>query len=1139
MRVFLALLSLAISSGCDRDAEPPKQFPVDALGRFYQAVGHLEMDQFDEAAAILTELDKTSGHDPAVLANLAVAHLGRREPEQGVALARRAAAATPDNTDIAVILAVALHAHDQPVEALSILRRAVKGDPHHVNALWLLIDALESPTGDGTQAELLSTYDRLLGRVPRNVVVLLQSAQARAQAGDLDLALRHVDRVRAMFDADLAKLRTELDRLAEAGAAGNPSFVKRTILQAHGLMKLTNRYQPDRTALGGTLDKVPSAVPHPIHPLDGKPTDAIRATVRFEDQTEALGLAIVANDPSVLSIAIGTVTDDRAPALFVVRDDKPGSLFVRRDGRFVDVTAALGLGGLPSCRSARWVDLNNDRRMDLVLSGQERVMLLLSTSQGRFVDATETHGQALRKASIGVTAFDFDNDGDLDLIGWDTTALTYCRNDGEGTLTEVTEIAGLPTELAGVVDITAVDLDDDGDIDLCVTTGDGDSRWRVYANERNSRFREVTADIVTDGITFTSPPVIADFDNNGWYEVLDAATGNSIEIGADFAVRKRTPTTQPVSPATGVVVVDIDRDGRLDLVRVGDDGSTNQSGVTVDAGDSLLAFDLDADGAVDLLSSSGRAWINKTDGAGHWFAVSLAALIEGSTKFNAFGIGSTIEIRAGAMYQKRRVTGATTWFGLGPYTHADVTRITWPNGAYTSYDHRLTDRMSLAGDQVIVETQSLKGSCPYLYAWNGEAFEFVTDVLWRSALGMPIRANVLGHHQTADDYFKIPGEQLRVRDGRYVLQFTEELWETAYFDYTRLMVVDHPVGTDIFVDEKCEVPPYAPHRIYRVRSPRPVKSAVDNRGRKLTDILAKRDGRFVTGYPLTRYQGVAEDHDLILDLGAFAADAEIRLFLTGWLWPTDAGVNVAASQNATLDVRPPSLSVIDEHGAWSTAIGFLGFPSGKNKTMVVDLTGKFAGDEHRVKIATNMMIHWDQVFFTVGEQSFDMRVTELPITAADLHDRGCSYEYRQIPDGPFLPDYAAVDPHRRWRDLVGDYTRFGDVTELLTAPDSMYVITKAGDEITLEFDASRVSPLPDGYRRDFVIHTDGWLKDGDLNTAAGKTVGPLPFRGMSAYPYPADEAYPATAEYAAYRKNYNTRSVDQQPFRDAVCNPSN
>ena len=96
----------------------------------------------------------------------------------------------------------------------------------------------------------------------------------------------------------------------------------------------------------------------------------------------------------------------------------------------------------------------------------------------------------------------------------------------------------------------------------------------------------------------------------------------------------------------------------------------------------------------------------------------------------------------------------------------------------------------------------------------------------------------------------------------------------------------------------------------------------------------------------------------------------------------------------------------------------------------------------------------------------------------------------------------------------------------------------AGDEISLEFISSDLPSLPKNWRRDFLFYNDGWLKDGDLNTAHGQTVEPLPFHGMSAYPYGFGDTYPTDSDYIEYMNMYNTRTVTTDSFKDAIRNYS-
>ena len=279
----------------------------------------------------------------------------------------------------------------------------------------------------------------------------------------------------------------------------------------------------------------------------------------------------------------------------------------------------------------------------------------------------------------------------------------------------------------------------------------------------------------------------------------------------------------------------------------------------------------------------------------------------------------------------------------------------------------------------------------------------------------------------------------------------------------------------------------------------------------------------------TRYQGVVQPHDLVMDLGEQAGGAGSYLFLRGWIYPTDASINVALSQQKALALAPPSLEVRDARGRWVTAVASLGFPSGKDKTMVIDLAGKFPTKDRHVRIRTTMQIYWDQAFVAGDVAGSPVTITTLAPAQADLHWRGFSRTYRKGGRyGPYWFDYDSVSAESPWRRIAGNFTRFGDVRPLLEQPDDMYVIMGPGDEATLSFDASSASAVPKGWTRDFLLYTDGWIKDSDLNTAFGTTVGPLPFHRIRSYPYARGESYPADAAHAALPAGV------QHPRRGAV-----
>ncbi|HJS06627.1 MAG TPA: hypothetical protein VJ809_03180, partial [Pirellulales bacterium] len=561
--------------------------------------------------------------------------------------------------------------------------------------------------------------------------------------------------------------------------------------------------------------------------------------------------------------------------------------------------------------------------------------------------------------------------------------------------------------------------------------------------------------------------------------------------------------------------------------------------------------DLDADGDDDLaVLASGRVQLLENQGgnANHWVDVALEAQqIKGqqlspSGRVSPYGLGSLLELKAGERYQARIVRGQTTRFGLGPQTQADVIRVGWLNGVPQNI-------IRPAADSLICEEQLLNTSCPYLYTWDGERFVFVTDLLWNAPLGLQLAEGQLAPWRDWE-YLKIPGSQLAAKDGHYILQATAELWEADYFDHVRLMAVDHPADVEIYSNEKVGPPEIAQFKIHTVRQARPPLAARTSTGRDLLAEVSQRDGVYAQPFERKLRQGVVEDHFIELDLGDVGDARQGTLVLTGWVYPAATSINVALSQGGSIPPpMPPSLEAPDGQGGWKTILPFMGFPGGKTKTIAVELpmnefkvqSSKFnVGSEStstlnlepgtlnsfRLRIRTTMEFYWDQIFFTVDEPPAEVRTTELSLVGADLHFRGFSRVVRDESNRPekFLYDECSILP--KWPSMLGRFTRYGDVLELLTARDDRLVVMSAGDEATLRF--AGIDAPPPGWKRDFLLYSVGWDKDANLQTVLGQSSEPLPFAAMSAYPWPPDEPTPETAAasspaYLKYLQKYQTR----------------
>ena len=222
---------------------------------------------------------------------------------------------------------------------------------------------------------------------------------------------------------------------------------------------------------------------------------------------------------------------------------------------------------------------------------------------------------------------------------------------------------------------------------------------------------------------------------------------------------------------------------------------------------------------------------------------------------------------------------------------------------------------------------------------------------------------------------------------------------------------------------------------------------------------------------------------------------------------------------------PPKLQVPDGPGGWRTVIEDIGFPVGRPQTVPVDLTGIVSRTTTVVRIVTTMRVYWDRIAVGIDNHTAQPVVTRLEPVAADLRWRGFSAE--QTPDGrePFAYDYGDVRQHSPWKVLPGRYTRLGDVRELVTATDNLFVVARPGDEIAIDFDATRLDPLPRGWTRTFLLYASGYSKEMDLNSSSPDELLPLPFAAMRSYPYAPAAGPPVTPGRQRYIDEFLTRIV--------------
>jgi hypothetical protein len=456
--------------------------------------------------------------------------------------------------------------------------------------------------------------------------------------------------------------------------------------------------------------------------------------------------------------------------------------------------------------------------------------------------------------------------------------------------------------------------------------------------------------------------------------------------------------------------------------------------------------------------------------------------------------------------------------GLGDETQADVVRLLWPTGV-------VQDEVQLAANapHEIQQIDRRGSSCPILFSWNGSRFEFISDTIGPAVIGHWVAP---GEYDTpdTDEFVKVDGSKVRVRDGVLSFHFTEPMEEINYLDQVKLFVVDHPGDAEANPNEYFAAePPFPADRTLLSRGARAPRGAWDDQGHDVLPALREADRKYVDTFDAAPFKGFAALHALELDLGDVDTRGPLHLLMRGF---TDyfTATSMYAADQANVKVIVPYLEAQRPDGTWKRVSDDIGFPAGLLRTMTADLTGKLPAGTRRIRIWTNLKIYWDQVLVdTTPDGSIPFTRTEIPLVRATLAFRGYPREILGRPSADIRYDFNEVSltgPYARHR---GYYTKYGDVTPLLEKAEDHFVIFGSGDDVAIDFDATKLPQLKKGWTRDYEVYLNGFVKDMDFWGAFAQTVTPLPFRAMPSYPYPRTVEYPAAN--LDYQLEWNTREV--------------
>ncbi len=1148
--------------------------PASALYQEYQRafqVGVAAMDtgeqEKDRARRNLERAVELIPAEPAGWANLGLFYMRQNNLPEAAKHLKRARDLAPASSEIEELLGHLADRQGRAQDAVVHFRKAAEKHPTDLPKLFTLAEAVSRAGGPDGDAEYQRLLEQILKQQPNNLPMLVQRAGAAVNNKD-QAALRDTLERLTKLSADWAPISRDMLAQLNKAATEAPREVLHLKDLLNNVLQAERGYPRDKRALRPTADFVGAPLQRflrlaPVRPTPAPPDLAL--AFKLESQP---GVNVDKSRWDVVRPAWMLAAEQRTPLLKI--GDKGGhrvwspetfklTLFladadeVRRAD--IDAPAVPFPGGpkkvAPAAAGVLPMDWNGDYLTDLVLAGAGGIRFWQQQIDGSFTDVTAKTGlppAILDGDYFGAWPADIEMDGDLDIVVARRSGPTLLlRNNGDGTFKALETFAAVPDARAFVW----IDFDNDGAADAAFLDSNG--KLHVFSNERYGAFSAwPTPDSVGKLLAISG----ADINDDGVFDLLglrpdgavlrisDQNSKQSWQV-VELARGSAMPDVEP--GAAALIVGDLDNNGAFDLLVGGPRSAqiflANEKGVRAPLAELVnmrlaATVDLQLKGRLDLIgiSADGKLTraLNQCKNGYHWQTIWPLGNPNPDNRdgrINSFAIGSEVEIRSGPLLQKQPAYGGPMHFGLGDQPAVDVARIVWPNGIpQWEFD--------LAASYAFGAIQRLYASCPFLFTYDGAGMRFAGDFMWGTPLGMYVNGQNIGDFPQTTEWLKIPGEFLVPKEGHYDVRVQANLWEADYFDQLALIVVDHPANTEIHVDERFFLTPTAP-RMYVTTPARPVAHAWDHHGKDATEEIRAIDGCYLDRAARGRFQGVMEDHWIEIDLGDDAPKkGPLLLVARGWLQPTNSSINTALAQGKHDMPRPLALEIPDGKGGWKIAHPALGFPAGKDKTMLIRLDEALGsgGDSsgsvpRRFRLRTSMAIYWDFIGYATELDPKLAKLQRPAPTSAELRYRGILQMTKKNQSSPEVPVYDKVMPGgQAWRDLAGYYTRFGDVSELLAKVDDRYVIMNAGDEIALRF------PVPAGpapaSKRDFIWECDGWTRDGDLNTRYGNSVLPLPAHGVK-----TDERSPGRLQDdPVYRRfprdwqTYHTRHVNSDFF---------
>lgn len=1010
------------------------------------------MGQFQYVAAHedFTRVTEEAPHWDVGLVNLAIATLNRQEP-------------------------------DDELRSLELLQTVLNRSPNNVRALYTsgIVNLYLGQTDEAVQF-----LNKAVAIDPEDSFATYFLGQAHLQAGNYELAqqrLLETLELNSSFRSAYWAASTASRRLDDIERA--TQLIEDYQAFEHNPLSVTAGFSykqmgPKAEAKSVIADVI-ERTPMPDGALFGAPQ---RLDVDMDDP---------------ISVSSFDVNQDGTWDLLMSDGNRDITLIGSPDGYLVET---LDLG--PHLAVA-WGDLNNDGSTELVTCSEHGVMFRGFTGSGVQPGTviTDTMCQTVR-------VVDADHDGDLDVLIGGPSGFQIYHNDLNGNFVQHELRTNLASKTS-VRQILAEDLDRDRDVDL-ILIGENASN-RVMRNELTWRYEPFTSlqefeNEALDAIT------ALDVDVDGRLELVSASEAGHLEIWRfDDPSWTRRNFEMTVDDVLVLDAQDFNGDGRSDLFVAKRDGfvvvDPRTSSVLAEEQleDLQIALPIYVDaasGPAVITASSNGVEIFPPGQGRHPF---LAIVPSGQTsadqmRSNASGIGTYIKLRAETRWAVASsfsyYSGASqslmpVMFGSGGADQADYAELLWSDGVTQS-----EIALNYGELHKIDELQRQLASCPVVFVWNGEKYEFVSDVLGVAALGYFAEPGVTTPVRTKERLL-LPDGMLQPRRGKFEVKIGEPMEEVLYLDSATLLYFDVPVTWAIALDERLNVKSATPSSepIFFQEIYEPIRAAT-NIDSNVIDEITKSDSKAVDPGPVEpRFIGLLSKRStLTVEFDKELPETNAVLIADGWVEFPYSQTSFAAYQ-AGVEYQAPTIEARDRDGVWQVVAEEFGFPGGMPRQIALPLPTLPSGT-NALRLRTNLEIYWDRIRVVRAQHLSDSSHQRISPDRAVVRSSGFAHRTT----GPQRTPYYDYDNRHTTGDAkkaTGFYTAMGEATELVESVDSAVAIVGSGEEVHLEFSVPESPKI--GYRRYYALEFQGWAKDMDLYTESGDTVEPLPSHdGISA-----------------------------------------